>query len=143
MAVRHRTAPGWITWPHASESGNSADAALRRLCALDASRSEEQTRLCAGSLAGGDLRFTRHHDGRDHTHWLFHRSQPWRRPDPVWSTTHHQSHCPNTGFALLLIGVALWLLNSQRGSRRALEQLVALFPIGVALISLLGYAYSA
>jgi hypothetical protein len=43
----------------------------------------------------------------------------------------------------LLIGVALWLLNSQRGSRRALEQLVALFPIGVALISLLGYAYSA
>ena len=50
---------------------------------------------------------------------------------------------PNTGFALLLIGVALWLLNSQRGSWRTLEQLVALFPIGVALISLLGYAYSA
>jgi len=50
---------------------------------------------------------------------------------------------PNTGFALLLIGVALWLLNSPRGLRRALEQLVALFPIGVALISLLGYAYSA
>jgi signal transduction histidine kinase/DNA-binding response OmpR family regulator/HPt (histidine-containing phosphotransfer) domain-containing protein len=50
---------------------------------------------------------------------------------------------PNTGFALLLIGVALWLLNSPRGSRRALEQVVALFPIGVALISLLGYGYSA
>ena len=50
---------------------------------------------------------------------------------------------PNTGFALLLIGVALWLLNSPRRSRRALEQVVALFPIGVALISLLGYAYSA
>ena len=50
---------------------------------------------------------------------------------------------PNTGFALLLIGVALWLLNSPRGLRGAPEQLVALFPIGVALISLLGYAYSA
>ena len=50
---------------------------------------------------------------------------------------------PNTGFALLLIGVALWLLNSPRRLRRALEQPVALFPIGVALISLLGYAYSA
>src|SRR5262245_54979530 len=50
---------------------------------------------------------------------------------------------PNTGFALLLIGVALWLLNSPRRLRRALEQPVALFPIGIALISLLGYAYSA
>src|SRR3974390_356283 len=50
---------------------------------------------------------------------------------------------PNTGFALLLIGVALWLLNSPRRLRRAPEQLVALFPIGVALISLFGYAYSA
>jgi hypothetical protein len=50
---------------------------------------------------------------------------------------------PNTGFALLLIGVALWLLNSPRPLRRAPEQLVALFPIGVTLISLLGYAYSA
>jgi signal transduction histidine kinase/CheY-like chemotaxis protein/HPt (histidine-containing phosphotransfer) domain-containing protein len=50
---------------------------------------------------------------------------------------------PNTGLALLLIGVALWLLNSPRRLRRALEQPVALFPIGVALISLLGYAYSA
>ena len=50
---------------------------------------------------------------------------------------------PNTGFALLLIGVALWLLNSPHRMRRAPEQLVALFPIGVALISLLGYAYSA
>jgi signal transduction histidine kinase/CheY-like chemotaxis protein/HPt (histidine-containing phosphotransfer) domain-containing protein len=50
---------------------------------------------------------------------------------------------PNTGFALLLIGIALWLLNSPRRLRRAPEQLVALFPIGVALISLLGYAYSA
>src|SRR5215471_16385956 len=50
---------------------------------------------------------------------------------------------PNTGFALLLIGVALWLLNSPRPLWPALEQLVALFPIGVGLISLLGYAYSA
>jgi len=50
---------------------------------------------------------------------------------------------PNTGFALLLIGVALWLLNSPRRLQRAPEQLVALFPIGIALISLLGYAYSA
>src|SRR5262245_22668890 len=50
---------------------------------------------------------------------------------------------PNTGFALLLIGVALWLLNSPRRLRSAPEQLVALFPIGVALTSLLGYAYSA
>ncbi len=50
---------------------------------------------------------------------------------------------PNTGFALLLIGVALWLLNSPRRLQRALEQPVVLFPIGVALISLLGYAYSA
>src|SRR5215472_16536763 len=50
---------------------------------------------------------------------------------------------PNTAFALLLIGVALWLLNSPRRLRSALEQPVALFPIGVGLISLLGYAYSA
>src|SRR5215813_4714321 len=50
---------------------------------------------------------------------------------------------PNTAFALLLTGVGLWLLNSPRRLRRALEQLVALFPIGIALISLLGYAYSA
>src|SRR5262245_18947113 len=50
---------------------------------------------------------------------------------------------PNTGFALLLIGVALWLLNSPPPLQRGLEQLAALFPIGVALISLLGYAYSA
>ncbi len=50
---------------------------------------------------------------------------------------------PNTGFALFLIGVALWLLNSPRRLRPAFEQVVALFPIGVALISLLGYAYSA
>src|SRR5262249_33982710 len=50
---------------------------------------------------------------------------------------------PNTGFALLLTGVALGLLNSPRRNRRAPEQVVALFPIGVALISLLGYAYGA
>src|SRR5262249_30877903 len=49
---------------------------------------------------------------------------------------------PNTAFALLLIGVALWLLNSPRRLHRALEQPVALFPIGVGLIPLLGYAYS-
>src|SRR5215467_5211812 len=34
---------------------------------------------------------------------------------------------PNTGFALLLIGIALWLLNSPRPFRRVLEQQVALF----------------
>src|SRR5215813_1744866 len=34
---------------------------------------------------------------------------------------------PNTGFALLLIGVALWLLNSRHRLQRALEQPVALF----------------
>src|SRR5262249_35980892 len=34
-------------------------------------------------------------------------------------------------------------LNSPRPLQRGLEQLVVLFPIGVALISLLGYAYSA
>src|SRR6516164_3564752 len=50
---------------------------------------------------------------------------------------------PNTGFALLLIGLALGLLNSPRAVWRAPEQVVALFPIAVALISLLGYAYSA
>src|SRR5262249_60420542 len=50
---------------------------------------------------------------------------------------------PNTGFALLLIGVALWLLNSPRRLRPTYEQLGAMFPIGVALISLLGYAYTA
>src|SRR5262249_11690275 len=38
---------------------------------------------------------------------------------------------PNTGFALLLIGVALCLLNSPRRLRRAPEQLLALFPIAV------------
>src|SRR5437660_12366337 len=50
---------------------------------------------------------------------------------------------PNTGFALLLIGVALWLLNSPPRPRRALDQPVALFPIGVALITQLGFAYNA
>ena len=50
---------------------------------------------------------------------------------------------PNTGFALLLIGLALWLLNWPRRLSRAMEQSVALFPTGIALISLLGYAYSA
>jgi signal transduction histidine kinase/DNA-binding response OmpR family regulator/HPt (histidine-containing phosphotransfer) domain-containing protein len=49
---------------------------------------------------------------------------------------------PNTGFALLLIGAALMLLHWPSRSRRAIEQVVVLFPIGVAVISLLGYAYS-
>jgi signal transduction histidine kinase/CheY-like chemotaxis protein/HPt (histidine-containing phosphotransfer) domain-containing protein len=67
------------------------------------------------------------------------------RVDQVLFGTQLAGNCvaPNTGFALLLIGVALWLLNSPLRLRRAPEQLVALFPIGVALISLLGYAYSA
>ncbi len=47
---------------------------------------------------------------------------------------------PNTGFCLLLIGAALWPTGSQR-ARRAPEQLVVLLPIGVSVISLLGYAY--
>src|SRR5262245_18590459 len=57
---------------------NSARVAFSRLRALDASPSEGQTRLCTGSLAGGDRCFTRHRAGRDHTHWLFHRLQPSR-----------------------------------------------------------------
>src|SRR5215470_9353476 len=75
MAPRHRAAPDRITWPHASESGNGARVAFSRLRALDASPSEGETRLCTGSLAGNDRRFTRDRAGRDHTHWLSHRSQ--------------------------------------------------------------------
>ena len=55
-------------------SGNSARTAFSRLRALDVSPNEEQTRLCTDSLAGGERRFARHCAGRDHTHWLFHRS---------------------------------------------------------------------
>src|SRR6516164_6231258 len=43
MALRHRAAPGRITWPHASESGNCARVVFGRLCALDASPCEGQT----------------------------------------------------------------------------------------------------
>src|SRR5215211_4469491 len=50
---------------------------------------------------------------------------------------------PATALGLLLAACALWMHNSPWGSRRALEQSVALVPIAVALISLLGYAYSA
>src|SRR5262249_51626029 len=48
---------------------------------------------------------------------------------------------PNTGFALLLIGVALWLLNSPRRLRPTYEQLAALFQWGAALFSLVVYAF--
>jgi signal transduction histidine kinase/DNA-binding response OmpR family regulator len=48
---------------------------------------------------------------------------------------------PNTGLNLVLIGVALWLLHGPRSSRSAPAELVALFPIGIASVSLLGYAY--
>src|SRR5262249_54883981 len=78
MGVRHRAAPGRITRPHAGESGNSARVAFSRLRALDVSSSEGQTRPYTGSLAGDDRRFTRYRARRDHTHWLFHRSQPPR-----------------------------------------------------------------
>jgi signal transduction histidine kinase/DNA-binding response OmpR family regulator len=50
---------------------------------------------------------------------------------------------PNTGLALLVIGGALLLLHLPARIRGAPEQPVVLFPIGVALISLLGYAYDA
>jgi signal transduction histidine kinase/DNA-binding response OmpR family regulator len=48
---------------------------------------------------------------------------------------------PNTGLNLVLIGVALWLLHGPRSSRSAPAELVALFPLGIASVSLLGYAY--
>jgi signal transduction histidine kinase/CheY-like chemotaxis protein len=48
---------------------------------------------------------------------------------------------PPSGFGLGLIGAALWLLDSPTWSRRAPEQLVALFPMGIAVVALLGYAY--
>jgi signal transduction histidine kinase/CheY-like chemotaxis protein/HPt (histidine-containing phosphotransfer) domain-containing protein len=48
---------------------------------------------------------------------------------------------PYSGLGLVLIGAALWLLDSPAWSRRAPEQLVALFPMGIAVVSLLGYAY--
>jgi signal transduction histidine kinase/CheY-like chemotaxis protein/HPt (histidine-containing phosphotransfer) domain-containing protein len=48
---------------------------------------------------------------------------------------------PNTGFNFVLIGVALWLLDRPPGSRRPTEQFVVLVPIGLAVMSLLGYAY--
>ncbi|HYO48138.1 MAG TPA: response regulator [Gemmatimonadota bacterium] len=48
---------------------------------------------------------------------------------------------PNTGLCLVLIGAALWLLDWHRSSQRPFAELVALFPIGIAGVSLLGYAY--
>ena len=143
MAVRHRAAPGRIAWPHASQSGNSARVAFSRLRALDASPGEGQTHsapvrwlaVTAASLviALGVITLTGYFIGHN------------LRVDQVLFGAQLTGNrvAPNTGFALLLIGVALWLLNSPRRLRRAPEQLVALFPIAVALISLLGYAYSA
>ena len=48
---------------------------------------------------------------------------------------------PSSGLGLVLIGAALWLLSSPARARRAPEQLVALFPMGIAAFSLLGYMY--
>ena len=48
---------------------------------------------------------------------------------------------PYSGLGLVLIGAALWLLSSPAWARRAPEQLVALFPMGIAAVSLLGYMY--
>src|SRR5829696_5895364 len=143
MVLRHRAAAGRIAWPHAGESGHSARIAFGRLLALDASPSEgapdsasiRWLALTAASLiiALGLVTLAGYFIG----HSL--------RVDQVLFGARLAGNrvAPNTGFALLLIGVALWLLNSPWGSRRALEQSVALFPIAVALISLLGYAYSA
>ena len=48
---------------------------------------------------------------------------------------------PNTGLNFVFIGVALWFLDRSPRSRRAPAQLAALFPIGTAGVSLLGYVY--
>ena len=48
---------------------------------------------------------------------------------------------PNTGLNFVLIGAALWLLDQPRGTRRPPADLVALLPIGIAGVSLLGYLY--
>jgi signal transduction histidine kinase/DNA-binding response OmpR family regulator/HPt (histidine-containing phosphotransfer) domain-containing protein len=48
---------------------------------------------------------------------------------------------PYSGLGLALIGAALWLLDSPAWSRRAPEQLVTLFPMWIAVVSLLGYVY--
>jgi len=48
---------------------------------------------------------------------------------------------PNTGLNFVFIGVALWLLGRRSRSRRALAQLAALVPLGIAGVSLLGYVY--
>jgi signal transduction histidine kinase/DNA-binding response OmpR family regulator len=48
---------------------------------------------------------------------------------------------PNTGLNFVLIAVALWLLDRAPRSRHPTEQFVALVPIGLSVISLLGYAY--
>jgi len=48
---------------------------------------------------------------------------------------------PNTGFTLLLAGVALLLLDWERPSGARPAQLIALVPSAIALTSLFGYAY--
>jgi len=48
---------------------------------------------------------------------------------------------PNTALNFMLIAVALWLLDRPPQSRRPIQQFVALAPIGLSVISLLGYAY--
>ena len=48
---------------------------------------------------------------------------------------------PTSGLAFVFIGAALWLLDQPRRSQRAAAELVALFPIGLAGVSLLGYVY--
>ncbi len=48
---------------------------------------------------------------------------------------------PNTALNFVLVGAALWLLDRPSRARRAPAELVVLLSIGIAAISLLGYAY--
>ena len=48
---------------------------------------------------------------------------------------------PNTGLNFALVGLALWLLARTPRPRQDPAQLVALVPIGIAGVSLLGYVY--
>jgi signal transduction histidine kinase/CheY-like chemotaxis protein len=48
---------------------------------------------------------------------------------------------PNTGLTFVLVGLALGLLHRSSPTPRALAQLVALGPLGIAGVSLLGHAY--
>jgi signal transduction histidine kinase/DNA-binding response OmpR family regulator len=48
---------------------------------------------------------------------------------------------PNTGLNFVLVGAALWLLETSQGWRRAAAEVITLVPIAIAGISLLGYLY--